>query len=502
MRELYEQICAGEELRAALIELKRRLKEEENVERFREASGGNCDVIMKCLVDPDPKVRKNAAGILGELKAQEAVDVLMDGYREEETLYIRPDYVNALAALDCSEYLAELHGRLDYLAAYEAPENEKKHVRAETAALRKLILEKEGISKHVFTGYNRTNEVLLTTLPAFLGILEEGMPFQKAVNPEGIAVSAGDLRVVLENRYWQEMLFFIHGAAGDAKISEGTLKGIDASPEAVAGELARSDLMTILRENHRGTDPFYFRVGVTGPLPRDEKSLMARQTGLAIEEVFGGILINSASHYEAEIRIAADGEGRVTPYLKLFTVPDRRFSYRRYHVAAGMKPYVAAGLTGLAKPYLRDGAQVLDPFCGVGTLLIERRFAGPVRSAYGTDIFGEAVEKARRNAQIAQMPVNYINRDFFDFTHDYLFDEILTDLPDRIGDREETEAFFAGFLERSAGLLAEHGRIFCYTGERGMLKKHLRLNGRFRLIREFLILERSGSTLFILERRD
>ncbi len=501
LQENYDKICAGEDLRASLIELKRQLKENGNAERnaglFREACGGNYDAVMKCLADNDPKVRKNAADILGLLKVQEAVDVLMDAYLDEKTLYVRPDYLKAMAALDCSEYLKEFHRRLDELEIYDAPEDEKKHTLAETAALRELLFEKEGFKKHAFTGYERKNDVVLKTLPAFREILAAELPFKKSLRPDGVDVTVGEMNVVLECRYWQEMLFPVARSGG-----REFLKGLSAGPEEIAEELTESDLMDILKENHRGTPPFYFRIGITGTIPRDEKSILAKQAGQRIEDAFAGELINSPSHYEAEIRLMADGEGKITPCLKLFTIPDNRFRYRRYHVAAGMRPFVAAGLIGLAKPYLKDRAQILDPFCGTGTLIIERRFAGPVRSAYGIDTFGEAIEKARRNAQIAGVPVNYINRDFFDFTHEYLFDEIITDLPDPVGDREETDAFYGAFLVKSGELLSDRGRIFCYTGETGLFKKHLRLNGGYRLLAEFPILDRGRTSLFILERKN
>ncbi len=198
MREIYEKICAGEDLRANLIELKRQLKIQENREEFREICGDDHDVIMKCLVDTDPKVRKNAADILGALKVQESVDVLMDAYREEETRFVRPDYVAALSELDCVPYLEEFHARLDELCSMDAAPDETKHVQAEITALRELILKKEGIKKHPFTGYNRTNEVLLTTLPAFRGLLAADLPFQKKERPDGIVLSAGDMDLVSE----------------------------------------------------------------------------------------------------------------------------------------------------------------------------------------------------------------------------------------------------------------------------------------------------------------
>ncbi len=489
MRELYEKILAGEDLRENLIELKKCLKAEENRLAFREICGDTYDVFTECLADPDPKVRKNAVDILGEMEAQETLEDLMSAWRAEETHFIREDYVKALAALDSTAYLDEFHARLTALRESEVPETERKHARAEAAALQALLLDKEGLKKHKFTGYENANEVILTTLPAFREELLEALPFQKEKCPGGIAVTVIDMHRVMECRYWQEMLFAVRADS------------LGTTPEEIAAALAASDVLDLLLANHRGEPPFFFRVGVTGALGRQERSRLAWQAGQAIQEAFDDRLVNSPSHYEAEIRLTVDREGHITPYLKLFTIPDRRFRYRRAHVAASMRPFVAAGLIGLARPYLTDHAQVLDPFCGVGTLLVEREFAGDVRSAYGIDTFGEAIEKARGNTQIADLPIYYINRDFFDFTHDYLFDEIITDLPTGFENRAETDAFYRRFLEKAEEVLTPDGRVFCYTGEVRLLKKHLRLNGQFRLLREFPIFERSGTALLILERR-
>ncbi len=81
---------------------------------------------------------------------------------------------------------------------------------------------------------------------------------------------------------------------------------------------------------------------------------------------------------------------------------------------------------------------MLDPFCGVGVLLVERDFLVPAGDMYGVDIFGEAILMARENARTAGMNINYINRDIFDFTHKHLFDEIVTDMPAR---GKKTDAF-------------------------------------------------------------
>lgn len=490
LNELYDKICSGQDLRASLIELKMQLKTEEGRRQFCRICGENYDVIMKCLAEEDPKVRKNAAAILGLLKVPEAVDVLMDAYLDEDKLFVRPEYIKAMAGLDCGEYLEDFRQRLEELSACEAPENEKKHVREEMQALQELLLQKGEWRKHSFSGYERQNEVILTVLPAFRDLLAESVSSKKKLLTSGIRTVTGDIGGLLQNRLWQEMLFVIHGSGEP-----------EADPEMLAEWLEASDLMRILENNHSGGGPWYFRIGIPGQKTGKNIGDFVKAAALVLESASGRKLVNSPSHYETEIRLIRKKEGGFLPLLKLFTLPDHRFAYRRYTVAAGMKPSLAAGLLALAKPYLREYAQVLDPFCGAGTLLMERRFLMPVRNLYGLDIFGEAVEKARANAAIAGFQANYINRDYFDFTHSYLFDEIITDMPSGTGKREETDLLYRRFFEKSAELLSDRGRIVMYSGEMGLVKKYLRLQGRFRLLKEFCILEKRGMYLFVLEKK-
>ena len=105
--------------------------------------------------------------------------------------------------------------------------------------------------------------------------------------------------------------------------------------------------------------------------------------------------------------------------------------HRKNAVAVSIHPATAAMLVALAEPYLKENAQILDPFCGVGTMLIERDIRVLAREKYGIDIFGEAIRGARENASYAGEKINFINRDYFDFTHAYLFDEIITNMPVR-----------------------------------------------------------------------
>lgn len=490
IKQLYDRICAGENRRANLISLKKELKEENNRKILLKITGENLDEIMKCLVDEDAKVRKNAAAVLGLMRCQEALDVLMDAYEEEPQLFVRPEYISAMSELDCEEYLPEFHKRMDELLAYDAPENEKKHIQAEIRELQNLILRKEGIRKHKFTGWEHSNEVIFTTLPAFRDVLASQITGKKALLKGGVRTVVSDMEEAMKIRIFQEILFVLD-CGGE----------LSTDPKLLAEGLRDSDLMKILMENHKGAAPFYFRLGVSGRMDLEERSSFSKKAAEAIENAFSRELINSPSHYEIEIRLVQNKQGNFVPFLKLFTLEDHRFDYRRYHVSASMRPSLAAGLMALAKPYLKEHGQILDPFCGVGTLLMERRYLVPARNAYGIDTFGEAIEKARVNSKIAGMQTNYINRDFFEFEHDYKFDEIITDMPAGNLTKAELDQLYRRFFEKSADLLSENGRIICYSKEMGLMKKQLRLHEEFRLLKEFCIQEKSGAYLFILEKR-
>ena len=86
-------------------------------------------------------------------------------------------------------------------------------------------------------------------------------------------------------------------------------------------------------------------------------------------------------------------------------------------------------------------------------MLIERNKAVKAKEMYGLDIFGEAIEKARINAQQAGCRIQFINRDFFTFEHAYLFDEIISDLP-QVTQAKPKQEIHELYLEFSEGAAA------------------------------------------------
>ena len=61
VREYYEKICSGQEVRACLIGLRDALKDEKNKRAFAYLLGGEFDQLSALLKHEDPKVSRYAA---------------------------------------------------------------------------------------------------------------------------------------------------------------------------------------------------------------------------------------------------------------------------------------------------------------------------------------------------------------------------------------------------------------------------------------------------------
>lgn len=489
MKSLYNALVKQEKVRENLSQLKAALKKKSDQVLFEKITKGQYDFLMRYLVHEDPKVRKNAAGVLGTLRCQDALDVLWDAYEAEDTRFVRADYIKAMAQLDCKDYLPEFRKQLKTLTEIQAKVEEKKHLQEEIKELQELLLAKDEVKKHRFIGQYLTNEVVLTTLPVFRTVTARQIQNAPvSLIGAGVKTKTNDLNQILEIRTFKELLFVLSG-----------VKTLQPKPEQIVEGLLASNMMEVIRKNHEGDGPFFFRLGIVGNLTLEEKGVLTKKVAAALEEATDRALINSASHYELEIRLMANKDGEFYPFLRFYTLPDNRFAYRKHHVSTGMQPYIAAGLLKLAEGYVKEHGQVLDPVCGTGTLLVERNYLKPTRSAYGVDIFGEAIDKARINTKIAKMNINYINRNFKDFSHEYLFDEILADMPQKGAlSFDDLDVLYQKLFERAGEWLNPNGLLMIYSNEIGLVKKQIRLREKFKLEQEFCISEKQKQYFYVV----
>lgn len=494
VKELFDALVNGENQRETLSKLRGLIKDETALIELKKIVG-NGEAIISLLQHEDAKTRKNAALLLGDLQLQNALPALKEAYEQDTTLFVKCSYLAALSKLDVSELLDFFKERKEALLSKEVAEEEKKHVGEELHQLTSMLTSIEGITKHTFTGFTKPHMLLLSTnreqREVTLGEVAELSPTvqrRAELHPLGVQVYTKEVIPFTKLRSYRELLFPI--------LPEEL---VSKQPKEAANQLWNSGILEFLQVCHKGTAPFYFRLEVKAAVPQME---YAKKLALALEQCSGYTLVNETKDYEVEIRLLEAREGGYAAFLRLKTIPMKRFSYRKNAIAMSIHPATAAMMMRLAKPYLKENAQILDPCCGVGTMLIERDLCVPAREMYGIDIFGDAITGARENASLAGEKINFIHRDFLDFRHEYLFDEIITNMPVKgKKTKEEMDAFYEAFFKKAASLLTDDGKIIMYTNETGFVKKQLRLQTNYRLVQEFCIRKKEQFFLYIIEKR-
>lgn len=510
IQKIWNEILEGVEVRQNLSKLRECIKDNKNKENCKKIVQENELVLENLLQSEDAKTRKNAALLVGDLQLASLQMALWRAYEKEETLFVRSAYLIAMQKMDMTAFLKPIKAKLQELTESETEECNKKHIREEMQELRKLILSIEGIRKHKFTGWQKMSEIILlanrrhleTVLTEIKQLPDVTTSDAKLMNA-GIRLKTAALDQLMEVRTWQEMLFLVPG-----------MKTCEKDPIKAAETIVSSKLQEFLEERHKGESPFYFRAEVkmqsvaenTNKNEREKRALEEKQKFVknlvaALEEKSQGKLINSPSDYEVELRLVENKDGKFNVMVKLYTMEDSRFDYRQEVVASSIRPVNAALLVQLAKEYMIEDARVLDPFCGVGTMLIERQKKVSADTSYGLDIYEEAIEKARKNTENAGQIIHYVNRDCFTFTHEYLFDEIFTNMPFVQGRKTPLEIYniYERFFETAGKLVKKDGIIAFYTHDKAYVDK-LSLKTGFNILKKCQINVKEDTWLYVIRK--
>ena len=511
IQKIWNKILENENVRQNLSKLRELVKEQKNKEECKKLAGENRLVLEKLLDSEDAKTRKNAALLVGDLALTSMQMNLWRAYEKEETLFVKSSYLTALQSMDMTAFLKPIKARLQMLTAMEVEETNRKHIREEIQELNKLLISIEGIKKHKFTGWQKSSEIILLANrrhleTVFMEIkqLPDVVTADARLMNAGIRLKTAALDQLMEVRTWQEMLFLVPG-----------MKTCEKDPAKAAEVIATSKLIEFLEERHKELAPFYFRVEVkmqTGSAnaknreQQEKQTLEAKQKFVkkmvaSLEEKSQGKLINSTSDYEIELRLVENKDGKFNVMVKLYTMEDYRFDYRKEVVSSSIRPVNAALLVQLAKEYMIEEARVLDPFCGVGTMLVERQKKIPADTSYGLDIFEEAIEKARKNTEEAGQLIHYVNRDCFTFTHEYLFDEIFTNMPFAQGRKTPLEIYeiYDKFFETARKLVRSGGVLILYSHDKTYVEKLSYKHG-YEILKKEQINVKEDTWLYVLKK--
>jgi 23S rRNA G2445 N2-methylase RlmL len=159
--------------------------------------------------------------------------------------------------------------------------------------------------------------------------------------------------------------------------------------------------------------------------------------------------------------------------LLAIRLSDERTRHRDYkvaHLPGSLRPSVAAALAVLSHPAPED--VVLDPFCGAGTILIERAQLGRYRLLIGSDCDGGALSAARENIGPRYKPLELHRWDAASLPlPDHSVDRIISNLPwgIRHGSHEENRRLYPRFLQEFRRLITPGGMIVILTGETGLM---------------------------------
>jgi tRNA G46 methylase TrmB len=451
-RRIYGMII-GEDQRAALKALADIAKKKLGQEELAPLVIADADKLM--TIDDD-KARKSAYKIIGLCAPDACADKLFEALKREKTQFVRPSIILALGNTKQPER---------YLKNYVVEPGEPKHMQAEQDALKKA-LGKAAVPQQVPMKLRLPEWCTLTSIkPSALAaeLKAKGADYRPSRLRDAFEAPTAYINKL---RCFEDALFYV-GKDGDYKAAADALNAIGCK-----GQFYRIEAGAVRPEKRR-------------------EAIMAVSKGLA---PYG--YTDNPSAYAFELRLI---KGNL--YAKF---ADHRFDYRKTSISASINPVTAASIMRLCEPYMSKDADVLDPFCGSGTMLIERAYLKPAKSLVGVDISGHAIKAACTNRRASGLRIALIHGDILGYGAAQ-YDEVIANMPFgiRVSGHTSNLKLYAGFADKLLELLRDGGYAFLLTQEKKLLREEIGKRQALSLIHEENF-ESGGlcPTLFIITKTD
>ena len=107
IHEYYKELQNNQNIRENLSLLRSECKDPQARETLLSLVGDGA-LLTGLLESDEPKVRKNAALLLGSLGLLQTAGSLFHAYEREQTLFVRSAYLTALSGMEVSPYLEAL----------------------------------------------------------------------------------------------------------------------------------------------------------------------------------------------------------------------------------------------------------------------------------------------------------------------------------------------------------------------------------------------------------
>lgn len=165
-------------------------------------------------------------------------------------------------------------------------------------------------------------------------------------------------------------------------------------------------------------------------------------------------------------------DGELIIAVRLTDETMRHREYKVAHLPGSLRPTIAAAMNWLAEPSPDD--TMLDPFCGTGTILIERAHLGRYRLLLGSDRDPEALRAATTNIGPRFKPLELHPWDAAAIPlADGSVDKIVTNLPwgMRHGSHGENRRLYPRFISEFRRLVRPGGLIVMLTAEMRLMNE-------------------------------
>jgi predicted RNA methylase len=401
----------------------------------------------------DDKARKTAFALIGLCAPDECAGILASALKSENIRFVRPSIILALG---------NTSDPAKYLKGYVIEPGEDKHVREEAEALKKAL--SKGIEPQQLISVVLPEECTLTCISES-ALREELLANNCAFTTSRHVIGAYDVKTKHTDklRCYLDSLYYIGdmGSYGQAAEALGAMGLKGAAYRVEAGHLSQYKRREIISDISNGLAEFGW--------------------------------YDNPSAYSFEIRCI---NGRMYAVF-----PDKRFVYRKQSIAASINPVAAASIMRLCLPYMKDNADVLDPFCGSATMLIERGYIKKANSLFGVDISPAAIKAACENRKASGLKIALIKGDILGYGG-AVYDEIISNMPFgiRVSGHDSNIKLYAGFADRLLKLLKADGYAFLFTQEKKLLRSEM-AKREFVIVKEE-VFETGGlaPTLFIIKR--
>ena len=172
--------------------------------------------------------------------------------------------------------------------------------------------------------------------------------------------------------------------------------------------------------------------------------------------------------------------------LRLSDANMRHRGYKQAHIAASLRPSVAASMVWLTEP--QPGDVFLDPMCGAGTLLVERAMAGRHALLLGGDIRPSALQSAAENIGPRHKPRQLLRWDAGSLPlPSASIDRVAANPPfgKQLGNHHQNIALYSGLFRELSRVLKPSGRAVLVSSETQLVKDSVRHSQRLRIVRVY-----------------